>query len=106
MESYTRTELVASKESIWTICAGAFEAFEKCKMEKGNNPEVCLRESTAVLGCSQKVMRQLVKSCQPELDKSVKCIEENNMRTIPCEQILNEYNECFERLVHEKFISK
>ncbi|EAL65052.1 hypothetical protein DDB_G0284799 [Dictyostelium discoideum AX4] len=104
MESFTRAELVAQRDGVWAVCGEVFEAYEKCRMEKGSDPELCLRESTAVVGCSQKVMREIVKNCQKELNESVKCIEENNMRTIPCEEENKAFNECFDKLVAPKFL--
>eukprot|EP01132_Coremiostelium_polycephalum_P011231 gene11231-13759_t len=54
METYTRAELLSSRDSIWSICDTVTIAFEKCKMEKGQDPKACLAYSTAVMGCSQK----------------------------------------------------
>ncbi|KAK5580933.1 hypothetical protein RB653_000960 [Dictyostelium firmibasis] len=104
MESYTRAELVASREGLWTVCQNVFDVFEKCKMEKGNDPERCLRESTAVLGCAQKVMRQVVKNCEKQLDNTVKCVEENNMRTLACQNEEKELQDCFDTLVAPHFL--
>ncbi|KAN0015144.1 hypothetical protein ACTFIU_001467 [Dictyostelium citrinum] len=104
MESFTRAELLSSIDNLWSVCGNTFDAFEKCRMEKGSDPSLCLRESTAVMGCSQKVMREIINNCQPEMEKTVTCIEENNMRTLCCDAEKKEFNECFDRLIAPKFL--
>ncbi|EFA74905.1 putative NADH dehydrogenase [Heterostelium album PN500] len=103
MEQYTRAELLMSVDPIWSICERSMYAFEKCKIEKGDDPEVCLRYAIAVSGCTQKIMQELTKECKQELDKAVHCLEENNMRSVKCDKERVDLSQCFKLKSFEKF---
>ncbi|KAF2074384.1 hypothetical protein CYY_004318 [Polysphondylium violaceum] len=103
MEQYTRAELVSSRESLWAICGAAFQAYENCKLEKGDDPEACLKKSIAVTGCTQKIMKDIVALCNPELKESATCCEENNMRTLKCPNEEKALENCFENNVLPKY---
>ncbi|GAM19239.1 hypothetical protein SAMD00019534_024140 [Acytostelium subglobosum LB1] len=103
MEQYTRAELLVSSDSIWSVCDQSVHAFEKCKIEKGDEPEACIRYAIAVAGCTQKIMRELTQDCRKELDDAVFCIEENNMRSVNCNKEMTSLTNCFSTKSFDKF---
>ncbi|EGG23677.1 putative NADH dehydrogenase [Cavenderia fasciculata] len=104
MEPYSRAELIVSVDSIWSVCERTMYAFEKCKIDNGNDPQACLKYSVSVAGCTQKIMREITKTCKPELDKAVHCVEENNMRTLKCTKETEELFKCFKTNSFEKLV--
>eukprot|EP01133_Synstelium_polycarpum_P015717 gene15717-18673_t len=103
MEAYTRAELLMSVDPIWSVCERSMYAFEKCKIEKGEDPEACIRFSIAVAGCTQKIMADIVKDCNKELMDASRCMEENNMRSLKCEKERTELSQCFRIKSFDKY---
>ncbi|EGC39686.1 hypothetical protein DICPUDRAFT_147508 [Dictyostelium purpureum] len=99
----TSVEYLVSREPLWKVCEPVYEAFEKCKMENGDDPEKCLNRSTAVVGCATKVMREISSKCKSELDAAVKNCENNNNRTIGNEKEEAALTSCFDSKVFPKF---
>ncbi|KYR00231.1 putative NADH dehydrogenase [Tieghemostelium lacteum] len=102
-QRYTRGELITARDSLWTVCGESMLAFEKCKMEKGDDPEACLQFSIAVMGCSSKIMRDLTSKCGEYLKAGSSCLNENNMRSLECDKEKLKLDECFTSKVLPKY---